>query len=103
MHSVMKQSSGPVTTKRQLSGLDARAYNAGMDSVLAAKLGAAQASGSRYAQQAGNRRISAERGAGLSAGSRSKGASRRLFSPADNEVGGYRQKHGKAPVSAFGI
>ena len=98
MQSVMKNSPAPLTGKRQLSGLDARAYNAAMDSMLARKE-ANQSPSSGRSQQADNRRTSAERGPGF----KSKTAARKLFSPANADAGGYRQKHGKGILSAPGL
>ena len=99
MHSVMTQSPVPLAQKRQFSGLDARAIEAAMSSVLAAK-GSEQAAPRRYTKQGSSngRRISAERGGTLTPGP--KPASRQLFSPATADRSGYRLKHGISNISA---
>lgn len=98
MHSVMTQSPTPLAQKRQISGLDARAIEAAMSSMLAAK-GSEQAGARRYTKQGSStgRRISAERGGTWSLAL--KPASRQLFSPATADSTGYRLKHGISNVS----
>lgn len=98
MQSVMTQPA-PFARKKQLSGLDARAIEAAMSSVLAAKRGE-QAGARRYTKQGSSsgRRISAERGGSLSAGLGPQAASR--FSPATADSSGYQQKHGTSNASA---
>ena len=101
MHSVMTQNCSPLAQKRLLSGLDARAIEAAMSSVLAAK-SSEQAGARRYTKQgsSSSRRISAERGGPLSPGLGLKAASRQLFSPATADSSGYRLKHGTSNASA---
>ena len=98
MQSVMKHRPAPLTPKRQLSGLDAHAFQAARDSMLAAR-GPDHVSEHSPTRQANATRISAERGRASGFGLRSKAASRALFSPASAAVDGYRKKHGSVVMS----
>ena len=83
MHSVVMQSPAPLPQKKQLSGLDARAVEAAMKHVLAAR-GSELESQKKFTRQASSRRLSAEREGSL--------GSRYMFSPTA-DIGSYRQKH----------
>ena len=102
MHSVMKQKIAPLMPKRQLAALDMRAYSAAIEHMLAVKdsAGPLQAGMGTYSRQASARRISAEKYESDRAALLPATASRRLFSPADADSAGYRQKHGRMTASA---
>lgn len=94
MHSVVTQSPAPLHQKKQLSGLNARAVEAAMKQVLAAR-GSELERQKKFTRQASGRRISAERGGSL--------GSRYMFSPATADIDSYRQKHGVADTSAVRV
>ena len=102
MHSIVTQSTAPSPQKKQLSGLNARAVEAAMKHVMAAK-GSEQGSQRRFSKQASARRISTERGGSSRPILGPKAESRYMFSPATADISGYRQKHGVTDTSAVRV
>ena len=98
MHSIVTQSPALLPQKKQLSGLNARAVEAAMKHVLAAR-GSQPGSQKRFTKQASARRVSTERAGSRRPDLGHKAESCYMFSPATADISGYRQKHGVTDTS----
>ena len=101
MHSIVTQSPAPLPQKK-LSGLNARAVEAAMKQVMAAR-GSEHGSQKKATKQASGRRISTERGTSRRPELGPKAESRYMFSPATADIGGYKLKHGVTATSAVRV